>query len=256
MSVSIYDQKLFAQACDKIVNRERLREGIGTLQEKTVHAVLKNFYEPDPAHQEIPVGNFVADILRDNEIIEIQTRSLNAMRRKLDFFLEHYPVTIVHPVIHTKWLYWIDEETGEITKKRKSPKTGTQYDAFYELYKIKPYLNHPNLHLCLPVIDVEEYRLLNGWSHDRKRGSSRYDRIPKALVDEFYIGNVREYGCMIPEELPAEFTAKDYAKASGLALRYAQTAMTVLHYIGVITLVRKEGRAHVYSLTSFPNAKE
>lgn len=89
---------------------------------KTVHAVLKRFYEPDPEHQEIPVENFVADILRDGEIIEIQTRGFNKLRRKLDTFLKYYPVTIVYPIIHTKWLYWINEETGELSPKRKSPK--------------------------------------------------------------------------------------------------------------------------------------
>lgn len=246
MPITTYDQELFAQACDKIINQERVRRGIGTLSEKTVHAVLKNFYEPDPCHQEIPVGNFVADILRDDEIIEIQTRNMKVMRRKLDYFLDIYPVTIVHPVIHTKWLYWIDEETGEVSGKRKSPKTGTRFDAFYELYQIKKYLTHPNLQLCLPLIDVEEYRLLNGWSHDRKKGSTRYDRIPKALVDEIFIGSPQEYDCMIPDGLPAEFSVKDFAKSSKLAPRYAQTGVQILKYLGVIRQIRKEGRAYIY----------
>lgn len=246
MSVTEYDKQLFAKACSKVIDRNCLQKGIGTLSEKTMHAVLKNFYEPSPEHQEIPVGRFVADILRDGEIIEIQTRNLNAMRKKLDYFLEQYPVTIVHPIVRTKWLYWIDEETGEVSECRKSPKKGTQYDAFYELYKIKMYLNHPNLSLCLPLVDVEEYRLLNGWSKDRKRGSSRYDRIPKELIDEFYIGSLAEYACMIPEDLPEKFSAKDYAKASKLALRYAQTALTVLRHIGAVELVEKEGRAYIY----------
>lgn len=249
MSVSELDQQLFTQACNKIIDQERLRQGIGTLQEKTVHAVLKNFYEPDPAFQEIRVKNFVADILRDGEIIEIQTGNFNAMRRKLDTFLQYYPVTIVYPIIHTKWLCWIDEQTGEVTKKRKSPKKRTQYDAFYELYKIKPYLTHPNLHLCLTLIDAEEYRLLNGWSQDRKRGSTRYDRIPRSLVDEFYIDSPRAYGCMFPEDLPEKFTAREYAKASGLALRYAQTAMTVLRHIGAIELVNKDGNTYIYQIS-------
>lgn len=249
MSITDYDQTLFAQACDKIINKERIREGIGTLSEKTVHAVLKNFYEPDPAHQEIPVGTFVADILRDNEIIEIQTRNMNVMRRKLDYFLDQYPVTIVYPIVHTKWLYWIDEETGEVSAKRKSPKTGTPYDAFYELYKIKQYLNRPGLQLCIPMIDVEEYRLLNGWSLDRKKGSTRYDRIPTALVDEYFIGSLQEYDCLIPDQLPAEFSVKDFAKASRLAPRYAQTAIQVLKYIGKIRQIGTEGRAYLYSLT-------
>ena len=96
MSVADCDKQLFHAACEKVMRQQCLQKGIGTLSEKTVHAVLKNFYETDPAHQEIPVENYVADILRDGEIIEIQTRSLNAMRRKLDCFLSHYPVTIVH----------------------------------------------------------------------------------------------------------------------------------------------------------------
>lgn len=248
MSITDYDQKIFARACEQIIHKERIRQGIGTLSEKTVHAVLKNFYEPDPAHQEIPIGNYVADILRDGEIIEIQTRNMNNLRRKLDYFLDQYPVTIVHPVIHTKWLYWIDEDTGEISQKRKSPKTGSPYDSFFELYKIKPYLNHPNLQVCLPLIDVEEYRLLNGWSRDRKRGSTRYDRIPKALVDEIFIGNPQEYRCMIPDGLPEEFSVRDYAKYSGLAPRYAQSAIQVLKSVGVIQQIRTEGHAYIYHL--------
>ena len=31
------------------------------------------------------------------------------------------------------------------------------------------------------LIDIEEYKLLNGWSYDKKRGSVRYDRIPVGI---------------------------------------------------------------------------
>ena len=96
MSICDNDSILFHQACRQIINQERASMGIGTLSEKTVHAVLKAFYEPDPEHQESPVENFVADILRDGEIIEIQTRGFNKLRRKLDTFLKYYPVTIVY----------------------------------------------------------------------------------------------------------------------------------------------------------------
>lgn len=246
MSICDHDIVLFRQACTKIVNQEREKNGIGTLQEKTVHAVLKNFYEPDLEHQEIPVENFVADILRDGEIIEIQTRGFQALRRKLDTFLQQYQVTIVYPIVRTKWLYWIDEETGEITKKRKSPKKGTIYDAIPELYKIKPYLPNPNLHLCLVLIDAEEYRLLNGWSRDRKKGSTRYDRIPTQLVDEFFIGSLADYQCLIPEGLPRDYTSRDFAKAAHIPLGYAQTTLTILHHIGLVHRTGKSGRSYTY----------
>jgi hypothetical protein len=247
MSVCDHDILLFREACEKIVFQERERNGIGTLSEKTVHAVLKNFYEPDPCHQEIPVENFVADILRDDEIIEIQTRGFNRLRRKLDTFLKYYPVTVVYPILRTKWLYWIDEETGELSPKRKSPKKGTIYDAIPELYKIKMYLGHPNLHLCLVLIDAEEYRLLNGWSRDRKKGSHRYDRIPTGLVDEFYIGGGRDYRCFIPEGLKEDYTSKDFAKAAHIPTSYAQTTLGILLSLGVVERTGKAGHAYTYS---------
>ena len=220
MSICDNDIILFHQACREIINRERASMGIGTLSEKTVHAVLKRFYEPDPEHQEIPVENFIADILRDGEIIEIQTRGFNKLRRKLDTFLKYYPVTIVYPIIHTKWLYWINEETGELSPKRKSPKTGTFYDAVPELYKIKMYLDNPNLHLCLVLIDADEYRLLNGWSRDRKKGSSRFDRIPVELVDELYIGDLslRDFPKITPRKIlqkPLTFRSAMHRRCSG-----------------------------------------
>ena len=249
MSVSSYDETLFEEACREIIEKERKKNGIGTLQEKTVHAVLKRFYEPDTDHQEIRIGCFVADIFRGNEIIEIQTRNFNALRRKLDAFLPEYPVTIVYPIVHTKWLFWIDEATGEISQKRKSPKTGRTYDAYFELYKIRTYLNHPNLHLCLVLFDAEEYRLLNGWSKDKKRGSTRYDRIPIKLVDEFYIGSPSEYGCMIPEGLPEQFTSKDFASKAKISRGIANLALNILNYIHAVTRIGKLGNSYLYEIS-------
>ena len=42
-----------------------MRQGIGTLSEKTVHAVMKNYYAPDTDMHEIPIENFVAGDHRD-----------------------------------------------------------------------------------------------------------------------------------------------------------------------------------------------
>ncbi|MBQ8596774.1 MAG: hypothetical protein IJ409_03185, partial [Lachnospiraceae bacterium] len=178
------DQQRFEDIKNKIVNSERQRFGIGTLQEKTVHAILKDYYAPDEDMQEIPIDGYVADIYTGKEIIEIQTANFNKMRDKLNCFLPNYPVTIVYPIPQTKWLCWIDEETGECSAPRKSPVKGTVYKAFYELYKIKNFLPEDNLRLCFPLMEIEEYRLLNGWSKDKKKGSCRYDRIPLKLIEE------------------------------------------------------------------------
>ena len=43
---------------------------------------------------------------------------------------------------------------------------------------------HENLTVKVVFLDMEEYRLLNGWSRDKKRGSHRYDRIPLDFIEE------------------------------------------------------------------------
>lgn len=240
------DKAEFLITCETIKKTNRAKNGIGTLSEKTLHAVLKKYFEPDESKHEIRVGSFVADIVNDNNIIEIQTGNFNKLRKKLELFLDDYSVTIVYPIAKTKWLLWLDPETGEMTNKRKSPRRGTPYDAFFELYKIKYLLPDPNLKLCIVLFDSEEYRYLNGWSQNKKRGSSRFERIPVSLEDEIMIENRFDYIKLIPEKLPEEFMSTDFKKASGLSLSGAQTALNVLYHLGAVERVGKKGNSHIY----------
>lgn len=242
------DQDAFEAAKKKIIGVDRQRLGIGTLSEKTVHAILKNYYEPDEDKQEIPIENYVADIYTGDEIIEIQTRQFDRMRDKLSAFLPLYPVTIVYPVPREKWLIWIDEESGELSRRRKSPVKGNAYMAFMELYKIKMYLKDPNLRFKFVLLDMEEYRLLNGWSRDRKRGSSRYDRIPTRLVEEVEISCLQDYMQFVPYELQGEFTSKEFARAAHIHVTLAQTVLNILYHVGVLTRVGKKGNTYLYEV--------
>ncbi len=242
------DQVRFEKAREKIIGKSRARQGIGTLAEKTMHAVLKNYYAPDEDMHEIPIENYVADIYTGTEIIEIQTRSMDRMRKKLEAFLPLYPVTIVYPIPREKWLYWIDEETGEVSQKRKSPKKGNAYQAFIELYKIRPFLSHPNLRLRLDLIDMEEYRLLNGWSHDKKKGSERYDRIPTVFVEEVGIDCIRDYVQLIPYELPEQFTVKEFAKCAKIPNRLAGTILLIFYDLKLVSRIGKKGNSYIYEV--------
>lgn len=245
--MSCMDKSLFRQACDTVINKERLSSGgIGTLGEKTLHSVLKSYFEPDAACHEIKIGRYVADILNDNGVIEIQTRQFSALRQKLAFFLEQSIVTVVYPVAETKWLFWIDEVTGEVTKRRKSPKIGKPHEVFYELYSIRSLLSHPRLRLCIVLLELEEYRTLNGWSRDKKKGSTRYDRIPVDIAGELHIDSVDDYIKLIPETLGDCFTVKDFKAASGLSLYSAGLALNVLYTVGAVVRTGKKGNAYVY----------
>lgn len=240
------DRELFHKSCTEILENERTRLGIGTLSEKTVHAVLKKYLVPDEKYHEVKCGRYVADILREGEIMEIQTAGFNRLRGKLEEFLKEKDVTIVYPIPHRKWLIWIDDKTGEFSAKRRSPKVGNYYEAFYELYKIKMFLKHPNLHFRFVLLDVEEYRLLNGYSADKKKGSTRYDRIPVELVEDKFLNDYRDFKELVPEGLCQPFTTKMFQKETKLSLKKASTAVNVLAYLGVIKQVGKEKKAYLY----------
>lgn len=250
------NEKRFDEAKKKVIGMERESAGIGTLREKTVHAVMKNYYAPDAKMHEIPVGDYVADIYTGERIIEIQNGNFNKIRDKLDAFLGRYPVTVVYPIPHTKWLIWMDEESGELSKKRKSPRTGNAYLAFKELYRIKSYLGKENLQFCFPLVDMEEYRLLNGWSSDRKKGSCRYDRIPVFLHDEIVIEKREDYFQFLPDGLPTEFTVKDLAKTVKIPVQTAGLALNILAYLGVAERTGKKGNAYLYRKAQTGTDKE
>ena len=221
--------------------------GIGTYKERSLHSTLKLTLEPDRQYHEVKYKGFIADIKRGDSITEIQTRSFNALRRKLDIFLAENTVTVVYPIARVKWLIWVDTETGETTKKRRSPKLGKPYEIFPELYKIKPYIKNPNLRLKIIMTDIEEYRSLTGWSADKKKGSTRYERIPVGFGETVEINSFDDYVKLLPPGLPETFTSKDFAKLSGLSQGKAQTALNILFFTGTVIRCGKSGNSYIYS---------
>ena len=246
---SCIDEALFLRACDYVRGLEKGAMGIGTIGEKTIHAIMKYYYAPNPAYHERKVGSYVADIMLDGEILEIQTRAFQNLRRKLDVFLPEHEVTVIYPVAHTKWLSWIDPETGEVTKPRKSPKTGTIYRLIPDLYKLKMYLKSERLHFTIPLIDVLETRILDGWSKDKKRGSHRDDGVPVGIFDEVRINKREDYHVLLPDGLPAEFTVKDYKCAARVPVGVASTALNILFSLDLVERTGKQGNAFVYRVS-------
>lgn len=244
----IMNKELFYKACKQITTIKRNKNSIGTQKEKSVHAILKNYFEPNEKYQEIRVEHYIADIKNESEIIEIQTRGFNKLRQKLEVFLKKGLVTIVYPVPLIKWIYWIDKNTGEISKKRKSPKKGSLYEIFYELYKIKSFLLNDNLRFCIVLLELEEFRYLDGHSKDKKKGSTKLDKIPIQLIDEITIHNRNDYKKFIPTQLPIEFTSKDYQYYTGISLKLAQITIHILNYMGVIKKIGKQGNLIKYQL--------
>ena len=241
------DEKKFSYACAYALSAERT-SGIGTLREKVLHATLKFYIDPDSTHHEIRIGRCIADVYNDEGIFEIQTRSFNALRKKLEVFLKSDRVTIVYPIPAEKHLIWLDKTTGNMTAPRRSPKRGSVYDAFPELYKLGDLLGHPRLRVLILMIDMDEYRFLDGWSRDGKRGSTRAERIPKKIESACLLENAADYMALLSNELSDEFTSRELAQCLKLRLHRAQSMLTVLSKIGTVRCVGRQGKLKLWSI--------
>ncbi len=241
----------FDKVTQSVLFSEHERSGIGTLGERTLHLILKNYFEPDPSCHEQKVGRYVADIKNDSGITEIQTRGFGRLRKKLTAFSKEFPVNVVFPVARTKHISWLDPESGEVTKRRKSPKHGQPWDILYELYALRPIMPLTNVTFTLVFVDMDDFRLLNGWSTDRKRGSSRYERIPTTLCDIITLQKPADYVLLVPEQLGDSFTAAEFAKATKMTSRTTGRAIQTLVTLGVIEHTENIGRAYVYKRKEF-----
>lgn len=227
-------------------------ESVGTLSEKSMHGIIKIYCCPDITRHEKRVGRFTADILtEEGDIIEIQTRNFSKLRAKLEYFLKEHIVTVVYPLPRIKWLLWVDTESGEVTKRRKSPKKGSPIDVCRELYSIRDFLCHENFRLKILLLEVEEYRYLNGWSRDKKSGSSRMERLPIDIFGELELGK-GDFPALLPQEvsdkLPTEFTAAEFKKAAKMTEKTAWYTLKTLEALGVISQIGKNGRAFLYRI--------
>ena len=117
---------------------------IGVLNEGALHAALKAQYVGADGQVEVSFGDFVADVLCDGVIYEIQTSSFTGLARKMHALAELSPIVLVHPIPQAKYLLRLrDTETGEFTRRR-SPKRGTIVHILRELVYLPELLNHPN----------------------------------------------------------------------------------------------------------------
>ncbi len=239
------DKTAFLLACQSVMNGGKRSAGVGTLGEKTLHAVLKTYFDPDATHHEISVGPYIADVFNKDGIIEIQSRDFYRLREKLDLFLRAAPVTVVYPVPVEKWLIWLDED-GEASSKRKSPKHWGACEILPEIYRLKDLLGREGLRFCAVLLELEEYRLKNGWGNGGKRGSTRIDRLPVNLLGEVWLSSPEDYLALIPESLPEEFTAKEFVRAAGLSPRKASAALGTLLAAGAVARTGKVRNAYLY----------
>lgn len=229
---------------------------IGVLGEKSLHSILKRFITEDESAYEVPIRSrsgevvhkYVADVCTENKIFEIQTGGFYPLIPKISYYLSEtdYDVTVIHPIPMIRYKSWIDPESGELKSRTRSPKIGRAEDALRELFWLREMLQSPRLHVTLLFLEEEEYRYLDGWSYDKKRGSNRCERVPIALLGRVDLASREDYAAFLSPELPEEFVASEFGAMLGLRGRAVYAALRVFLSLGFFEENGLRGRSVLY----------
>lgn len=240
------DAARFAQAAEKAQTREPA--GIGTLNEKSVHSTLKYYFADDYDH-EAKIGAFYADIVTENGIYEIQTSSFSRLNKKLEAMLNACHVTVVYPYEKRVKTVSVDEKSGEVLTVGNYRSNNSYTKLFLELYRIKSFLTNPNLTICIAELDIERTNYVDPKTK-RRRGRGRYTKTPQALRREIYLEKPEDYAIFLPEDLPVEFTVKEFQKH--VKSTDAKLMLEILGYMGVTEKVGKIRNADLYKVCKTP----
>lgn len=220
---------------------------IGTLGERSLHAALKLWYAQPGDQLETRVGGYVVDIVRDDLLIEIQTRNFAAMKPKLLSLTQTgaYRLRLVHPVAYERWIVRMNAD-GQITGRRKSPQRGRVEQVFKELVRFPALCLLPNF--ALEVLLVREEQILrdDGRGSWRRKGWSVEDRRLLDVVDRRLFVERVDYAALLPPELPQAFTTRDLAEGLRLQRPLAQKMAYCLRAMEIITITGKQGKAILY----------
>ncbi len=221
---------------------------IGTLNEKPLHAALKEYYALPGDQFEVPLEGFHIDLVRGGLLVEFQTGNFGAMKRKLAALLASHPVRLVYPIAAEKWIVKVDGE-GKTLSRRKSPKRGCVDDVFNELVYLPALLASDHFSLEVLMIQEEEAR-----RHDKRKwrraGWATAERRLIDVVDRWIFDRPADLADLLPSNLPEEFTTADIATGLGKPISLAQKMAYCLRHSGALAATGKRGRSTLYRLAA------
>jgi len=224
--------------------------------ETSLHRQLKTLYANDAAQVEAPLEGFRIDVLRDDELIEIQHGSLAAIRDKVQKLVQRHRVRVVKPIVVRKQLIKLDARGGRVVSRRLSPKRGSLLDLFDELVYFTRAFPHPNLTLETPLVDVEEWRYPGHGKRRRRRTSDHQveDQCLVRLHEIHRFADATDLLTMLPAGLPTPFHTGQLAESLRVARRIAQRIAYCLRQTGAAREAGKHGNARLYELAAAPPA--
>lgn len=220
------------------------------LNEKPLHAALKEWYAQPNDRFEVSLDGFVIDIVRGDLLVEIQTCNFAAIKRKLTKLTVCHPVRLVYPIAREKWIVKLAGGRHGQFSRRKSPKRGTIEHIFEELVSFPELLLNPNFSIELLLIQEEEFRRHDTTRRWRRKGWVTYKRRLLQVTEQRLFRVPADMGALVPSALAEPFTTSDLAIAIAKPRRLAQKMVYCLRLIGCITPTGKRGNAILYAKTT------
>ena len=222
--------------------------GIGLLNEKPLHASLKEWYTQPGDQFEATMDGYVIDIVRDDLLLEIQTKNFSSIKTKLTNLVRSHQIRLIYPVAQEKWIVKLAKDDSSENTRRKSPKKGRVEDMFREMVRFPQLMENRNFSLEVLLIREEDTQRYDGVRKWRRRGWVLEERRLLEVVDQRLFEEPVDWLALLPGGLET-FTARDLAEAIGIRRGLAQKMAYCLRKARVIRLMGKEGRANLYELT-------
>lgn len=221
-------------------------QGIGNLNESSLHKALKEYYASGYKVEEA-VNDFVVDLINDKRIIEIQTGNFSSLKKKLKSLLPEYKIHLVYPIPKEKKLIRVDTN-GQILSKRLSPKKGCWADIFSELIYITDFLLNPNFSIEILLTKEEEIRIDDGKGSWRRKGVSIKDHFLVEIFESYILKNASDYLKLLPAVLEEPFNNKELANCGAYSLKKAQKITYTLKKMGLLKVNKKTGSQYYYQI--------
>lgn len=217
------------------------------MTEYSLHSDIKKWYSNGQNKVETKVQDFIIDVVNEELLIEIQTKNLSAIKTKLIKLLSTNRVRLIYPIPKLKWIVHLTK-SGDVIKRRKSPKKGKITDLFNEMVHISELVNNENFSFEVLLIEEEEIRCNDGKGTWRRRGVSIKDRKLIKIYERVVFENKSDFLGFFPENFVEPFTNKIVAKKLNISIRLAQKITYSLRKMNLLIIVGKKKRELLFRI--------
>jgi hypothetical protein len=217
---------------------------IGILNEHSLHADLKRWLQQPDDLFEVPLGRYVVDILRGEQVLEVQTSQLKRLQTKLIDLTTNRAVTVVYPLLGKCWLY--RPTLLHKPQRRLSPKHENWLSLFTELVYCPNLLNLPNLTVQLVLVEAEQHLTRNperGW---RKKAWLVQDTRLVTVLETRCLCCATDWWQFLPNTLPESFSSVHLAANLNCSTPLAGKILYTFWRAGWLERQGKAQRAWLY----------